>query len=249
MIKKEEQMVALLSDKTEGIIWKIKLDDATETIVWENRTLDKKVLFYAYDFLNQVFLIKHFSFEEDWLLGLDFVFNGIAYFHGFESEYSPVHKGIIAYDLKQNQILWQNFSISVQQYSSEGVVVFDPKVFPRVFQLVDLKTGNFISKLSLETIYQTPSIKNQIIIPELKEDNKLWNSSHELQYKDLKIVALYKIEENITNQYLQIYKNGTLLFEDLLNQDIQKIGIDTFFLWLDKLIYIRNKSEILSYLV
>lgn len=249
MIHKEEQMIALLADKTEGIIWKVKLDDATETIIWENRTLEKKVSFYAYDFLNQTYLIKHFSFEEDWLLGLDFIFNGIAYFHGFESEYSPVHKGIIAYDLKQNQIIWQNFSVSVQQYSLDGVIVFDPKVFPRAFQLMDLKTGNFISKQSLESVYQTPSINNQIIVPKLIEDQNLWNSTHVLLYKDLKIVALYKIEENITNQYLQIYKKDTLLFEDLLNQDIQKIGIDTFFLWLNKLIYIRNKSEILSYLV
>ena len=239
----------LLADKTDGIIWKIKLDDVTETIVWENRTLEKKVSFYAYDFLNQTHLIKHFSFEEDWLLGLDFVHDGIAYFHGFESEYSPVHKGIIAYHLKQNQIIWQNFSVSVQQYTLDGVVVFDPKVFPRNFQLFDLKTGNLVSKLNLEDLYQTNSINNQIIIPELIEATNLWDTTHQLRYNELKIVALYKNEENIINQYLQIYKNETLLFEDILNQDIQKIGIDTFFLWLDKLIYIRNKSEILSYLV
>ncbi|TKB96019.1 DUF4905 domain-containing protein [Pedobacter cryophilus] len=239
----------LFSGKPEEMIWKIKLDDATQTLAWENRTLDKKVSFYAYNFSTQTHLLQNFKFEEDWLLGLDFVNAGIAYFHGFENEFSPVHKGIIALDLKENKILWQNFSVSVQQFTKEGVVVFDAKIFPRAFQLLHYKNGELISKLQLKDLYQTQSISNQIFLPELIASTEIWDTQHQLIYHDLKIISVYKNEADKTNQYLQVYKNEDLIFEDLLNADIQKLSIDTFFVWLGKLVYIKNKSEIVSYLV
>ena len=239
----------LFSGKPEELIWKIKLDDSANTLAWESRTLDKKVSFYAYNFLSQTYLLQNFKFEEDWLLGLDFVNNGIAYFHGFENEFSPVHKGIIALDLNENKILWQNFSVSVQQFTNKGIIVFDAKISPKVFQLLDFKTGHFISKLQLEDLYQTQNIYNQIILPEFLEAKEIWDSKHQLIYNDLKIISIYKNEANKRQQIIQVYKNEALLFEDLLNADIQKLSIDTFFVWLGKLVYIKNKSEIVSYLV
>lgn len=244
-----KKTAVLFSGKPGEMIWKIKLDDATQTLAWENRTLDKKVSFCAYSFLTHTHLLHNFKFEEDWLLGLDFIDDGVAYFHGFENEFSPVHKGIIALHLKENKILWQNFSVSVQQFSKEGVIVFDAKIFPRAFQLLDFKSGEVKSKLQLEDLYQAQTISNQIFLPQLIASTEIWDTQHQLIYHDLKIISVYKNEAGKTNQYLQVYKNEALLFEDLLNTDIQKLSIDTFFVWLGKLVYIKNKSEIVSYLV
>ncbi len=249
MTSNKNKVPLLLSENSDSLIWKIKLDDTNEIMVWECRSLAKKLSFYAYNFVNETYLLKDFCFDEDWLLGLDFIYDSVVYFHGFESEFSPVHKGIIAYDLNKNEIIWQNFSVSSQQYVTNGVIVFDPKIFPRTFQMLEGKTGNLISKIELENLYQTNSIYNQIEIPQLIEQNNIWDTTHQLNFNDLKIVSFYRVDRNKTSQYLQVYKNENLIYEDLLGEDIQKLSIDTFFVWLGKLIYIRNKSEILSYLV
>src|SRR6476661_5904296 len=89
----------LLAETNPGIIWKLVLDDEHQIMVWEVRDLDKKVFFYAYDFKNSCFLLHRYSFEEKWNVGLMNIYDGIIYFHGYENEFAPTHKGIIAFDL------------------------------------------------------------------------------------------------------------------------------------------------------
>lgn len=240
---------SLSKPQPKDIIWKIKLDDSKQTLVWEIRNSDKKLSFGAYNFAKSSNLLQAFSFADDWHIGLDFVYDGMIYFHGYESEFSPVHKGVIAFDLYQKEIIWQNFSVSVQEYTKTGLVVFDPKIFPRNFQLLNLKTGELISSINLDAILPENRINNRIFLPKTLATESIWDTTQTLVYKDYKMISFYQTEENLVNQYLEIYKNNTLLFKDLINQDIQKLSFDTFFLWLDQLIYIKNKSEILTYLV
>jgi len=218
-------------------------------MVWEIRNSAKKLSFGAYNFVNHSTFLQQFSFAEDWLIGLDFVYDGMVYFHGYESEFSPVHKGIIAFDLDKKAIVWQNFSVSIQEFTKSGLVIFDPKIFPRSFQLLDLKTGQVISKIDIADISFASTIKNHIILPQNSESEVVWDTTQTLLYKDYRVISFYQTEEKIINQYLEVYKNEILIFKDLIHQDIQKLNFDTFFLWYNQLIYIKNKSEILTYLV
>lgn len=239
----------LFSAKSNGIIWKIKLDDACEQLAFEVRTTNKQVSFYAYDFKNHKELVNDYTFEENWLLGLDHLQNGMAFFHGYESEFSPVHKGIIAFDFISKKIIWQNFSVAVQLYSTDGIIVFDAKVFPRKYELLNPINGQKIKALSLEELSFYNSFSNQILLPELNQSPDILDTCFTLKHQNIRIKSSYQLSTNKTQQIIKVLKNDELCFSEILNEDIQKIGADAFMLWLGKLIYIKNKSEILTYLV
>lgn len=239
----------LYRQQCEGIIWKLELDDATEMMVWECRTEKKKVSFYAYDFKNALTILSNHLFEEDWLLGLDHVNQGIAYFHGYESEFSPVHKGILAFDLKGKKMIWEHFNISLQNYSKEGVLVFDPRLFPRKYQLLDLKTGKQIRPVAVAELSFFTASSPQVLFPEIEEKEGEWKTTQELVINDLTLKSGYEKEGGQIHQYFKILRNGQAIFTDYLGKNIHKQSFDTFFVWQNKLIYVRNKSEILTYLL
>lgn len=249
MISSKYTAKHLHSPKPNQIIWKIILDDDNETMAWESRTNDKKVFFNAYDFKEDKYLLQDFYLEEDWLLNIQRVKDQILYLTGFESEFSPVQKGIIALDLKSKKMMWQNFSVALHQFTQQGLVVFDPRVNPRKYKLLDSENGGLIKAVFMEEFYLLKSLKNELILPQIIDENTDWETKHQLIYKDLEILSGYKPQENYFDQYLIIKKNNEVVFEDIINQAIQKKSFDTFFVWQNKLIFIKNKSEIVSYLV
>lgn len=239
----------LLLEKTNGIIWKIKLDDEFQQLAFEVRTFDKKVSFFIFDFKHNQYLLKEYSFDERWLLGLDYLQNGIAYFYGFESEHSPVHKGIIAFDLFTKKIVWQNFSIAVHEYVDAGIIVFDPKLFPRKYELIHRGNGQKLKPIAVSELNHYINKQGSIFFPQTQQGDDIWKDESVLIYKDLTIKSSYIKDANKINQIIEIYQNNEIYFSDILNEDIQKQGADAFMIWSDKLIYIKNKSEILTYLV
>jgi hypothetical protein len=218
-------------------------------MAWESRTNDKKVFFNVYDFKEDKYLIQDFYLEEDWLLNIHTVKNQVLYLTGFESEFSPVQKGIIALDLKSKKMVWQNFSLTLHQFTQQGLIVFDPRVNPRKYKLLNSNNGEIIKAVIMEELYLLKLLKNKIFLPKIIDENADWQTKHQLIYKDLEILSGYKPQGKHFDQYILVKKNDEVLFEEIINQGITKKSFDTFFLWQSKLIFIKNKSEIVSYLV
>lgn len=249
MVTNKDTLKLAYSAKCEGIIWKIILDETQEIIVWECRTNDKKVSFYAYDFKNQNQLLNNFTFDDGWEVGINTVFNGILYFNGYESEFSPVQKGLVAFDLQQQKILWQNFSISAQTFTADGIVVFDTKILPRKYRLISYQDGNTIKDIEITNLANIKPLENSIILPKMDEAEQLLNTTYFLVHNNLNISSFYQAQGPAFNQYIKVEKNGVILITEIMNEQIQKMSFDTFFVWHNHLFYIRNKSEIVSYFV
>ncbi|HET8827966.1 MAG TPA: DUF4905 domain-containing protein [Pelobium sp.] len=237
------------STKCEGIIWKIILDENNEIIVWECRTKNKKVAFYAYDFKNQHSLLNNFKFQDDWELSIHTVKDGVLYLNGHESDFSPVQKGIVAFDLIDKKILWQNFSISAQLFSNDGIIVFDSRILPRKYRMISAKNGQDMMDIDLQSLAQAIPLSNKIILPKMMEAEDIINTTHQLIYDGLKITSYYLQNGNAIDQYIKAEKDDEILIDEILNDQIQKISFDTFFVWQNKLVYIKNKTEIVSYFV
>lgn len=239
----------LFSEKIKGIIWKIVLDDKNELLFIESRTADKEVFFYVYDFLSDKFLVKEKTFEGNWFTAISGAYEGIAYFHGLENEFSPARKGLLAYDVYQNKVLWENYNYSLEYISQNGLIVFNQRIHPKKFELLDNTSGMLIKKLNQDDLNNHIPVTNQIAIPQMKLGDKITDVTQTLSIEKNTFKTLYKSENNKFNQYICVFSDDVLIFEDCLNTDIQKIASDTFFVWLNRLIYIRDKSEIVSYLV
>lgn len=249
MITNKDTLKLAYSAKGEGIIWKIILDERKEIVVWECRTKDKKVSFNAYDFKTNQVLLNNFNFEADWELSINTVIDGILYFNGHESDFSPVQKGVIAYDLCSNKILWQDFSIGAQVFTLEGLVVFDSKILPRKFRLVNYTNGHKIKDIPTTAVKTLKSLGNEITLPKMNESAEMLEVHYHLLYQDLSITSYYEKTNGVVNQHIKVEKNGEILLAEIMNRDIQKISFDTFFVWHNLLFYISNKTEIVSYFV
>jgi hypothetical protein len=244
----KDTLKPLLKQQIEGIIWKIVLDDEQNCLAIESRTLTKQVLFSVYDFNQQCFIILNYSFEEKWQLGLLALYQHKLILHGFENEFAPTQKNILVFNLIDKNIGWQNYSHTAQAIYKEGIVAYNAKIMPRKLELLDLNTGNSLGLLKADSNLQ--ELENQIILPEHQLSENIWNTAQQLIYKDLFIRSLYLKNKDSYTQIIEVYhKENNILLSDILNDNIQKLAEDTFFVWLGKLVYIRNKSEIVSYLL
>ncbi|MBU0694993.1 MAG: DUF4905 domain-containing protein [Bacteroidetes bacterium] len=239
----------LYSAQTNGIIWKIEVDDELGIMVWETRYPDKRLSFSAYDFINQKFLVNDAKLKDEFSISLSFTLKGLIFFQVQESENLPTFKGIIAFNLYTQKIQWENYSITIQQQAKEGILVFNPKIFPRNFELLNQENGQFIRKINLKDFSTLGVIHRDILLPEviLKEFEN--SSINLLNHKGLTIKSQLETHDDILKNSISILEGHQLIFKDYLNSNIQKLAFDTFFVWQDRLVYIKNKSEIVTYLV
>ena len=70
------------------------------------------------------------------------------------------------------------------------------------------------------------------------------NTIHYLEHNNLRIVSLHSLVKGTLEQRLYILDEINLIYEDLLNTDIQKLQPEAFLIHRDQLIYLKNKSEL-----
>jgi hypothetical protein len=233
-------------------VWRLEIDALSETIFVEIRDQsDKKVHFAAISLARGNFLFDDLQTEERWLIGIETAYDGILLLHNYQSESGPVHKGLTAIDGLTGKTLWSNFTHAFDHLSSNGPVVYDTRMQPRKLFLIDVITGAMVRPYN-------PSIDmgsdNEIILPEeiLPDSLKhvslptepFGNTIHYLEHSNFRIVSLHTFTEGALQQRLYIMSNAEIVYEDLLNSDIQKLQPEAFLLHKDKLIYLKDKSQL-----
>ncbi|WP_442796001.1 DUF4905 domain-containing protein [Pelobium manganitolerans] len=249
MIANKDSLKLAYSLKVEGIIWKIILDEAQDIMVWECRKADKSITFYAYDFINKQLLLDAYAFPPDWQLNIHTVHQGILYFTGLESEFSPVQKGIVAMDLSTKATVWQNFSVGLQAFTNEGIIAYDARLLPRKFVLLNAQTGVLLQNIETKDINNFTYLGNDILLPKMLQGSAILDTRYVLNYHNLTITSSFEPNNNAYKQLIEVQKNGQLLLQEIMNSEIQKLSFDTFFVWHNRLVYLKNKSEIVTYFV
>ena len=240
------------SEEFTSDIWRIEIDELTDTLFLETRDhADKKVLFHAIDLSNGDALFKDLATPERWLTGIEAAYAGILLLHFYQNESGPTHKGLIAIDGKTGRTLWSNYSSSFDYLSENGPVVYDARVHPRKLFLADIKTG------ATTRIYE-PSVnkelKNSIVYPDLTEAGNLsqqlghkhpfGNTVHYLEHNNFRIVSLHALKGGGLIQMLEVFAEAGLVYEDIINSGIQKMQPEAFILYKNHLIYIKNRLEL-----
>lgn len=242
----------LLNEKLLGLIWKLEIDSDSNLLFAEVRNKQEhQVSFTSIDLNTGKINFTNLKAEERWYTGLEGACNGMLFLHGYDSPSSPAHKGIIAVDAATGKTVWANYLLAVHQFCKEGLVVFDTRIQPRRLQLIDYKTGATIRTASLPDL---TDLKSNILYPESKDIGiavlkghlkaELTGEIRVAEHHDLRIVSLHTVNNLLFNQHLLILQGDKLVFQDLLNEDIQKLQPEAFVIHSGKLIYIKNHSEI-----
>ncbi len=233
-------------------VWRLEIDALTRIIFIEIRNQsDKKVSFAAINLDTGKVFFDELQTEERWLTGIEAAYDGILLLHNYQSEATPVHKGLTAIEGITGKILWSNYTHAFDHMTINGPAIYDTRLQPRKLLLADIKTGTIIRPYepSIDT-----ELINDIVLPGMAspeilrsiplELSPFGNAAHYLDYNNFRIVSLHTFAEGALQQHLYILDNSRMVYQDLLNTDIQKLQPESFLMHQEHLIYLKNKSQL-----
>ena len=251
------QLKSLISEKFTGVIWRMEIDSLSEVLFVEVRNNeDRKVSFSAISLASGKVLFTDLVTPEKWLTGIEAAYDGVLLLHFYQTETGPAHKGLLAVDAETGRVLWSNYSVTFDHLCDKGPVVYDARMHPRKFFLADVKSGA-TSRLYEPSVNQ--ALKNNVVVPKLIPADELpvklfsfhpyGNAVHYLKYNNFRIVSLHALKGGQLCQRLYIFDAGDAgnyveVYDDLLNEGIQKMQPEAFILHKNHLIYIKNMSEL-----
>ena len=229
----------------------MEVDAGSGTVFVEIRRSDDKVVsFGAVSLSTGKTSFKELITPERWFTGIETSYDGVLLLHGYLSESSPVHKGLIAVDGVSGETIWSNYTLAFDHLSVNGPVVFNIQIQPKKLLLADIKTGqvkrSYQPEIDIELV-------NDIVLPQVLPLSYLkqrfdiepyGNNAHYLEYNNLIIVSLHSLQAGVLRQHLYIIDDNKIIYEDVLNDTIQKLQPEAFILSKNYLIYIKNKSEL-----
>jgi len=243
---------AFISYQFESVVWRLEIDSLTDTIFAEIRDQgDKRVSFSSINLQSGIVYFDQLQTEERWLTGIEAAYNGVLLLHNYQSEAGPAHKGLIAVDGMTGNTLWSNYTHAFDHLSVNGPLIYDTRLQPRKLFLADIQTGTIIRPYE-PAIDTEPT--NYIKLPDAVSSEVLsipqvpiapfGNTIHYLEHNNLRIVSLHSLVEGTLEQRLYILDEIDLIYEDLLNTGIQKLQPESFLMHKNRLIYLKNKSEL-----
>ena len=233
-----------------SLIWKLEIDEQHQHIAIETRDAETHTAkFSLFNYSSGEVLFKNLALANNWWLGLDKAYHGLVFLHGYISQDSPQHRGIICLNTN-GQIQWQQFNIALYDVYDKGLLVYDTAIQPRKLYTISADTGQRNHDTSPTT---TPTT---LLFPQIHPDElpgyipgTISGPAIMASYHEKSIWAYHTQQDGCLNQELLIYGDGKILLHDKLSTDIQKPNPEAFFLQKNHLFFIRNKNEIVSYLV
>ena len=245
-------MIPFFEHSFNSVVWRFEIDGMTDRVLLETRNAgEKKVSFSSISLKTGEIYFKEIESNERWLTGIETAWDGVLLLHQYQGPNGPNHKGIIAVDQTSGKVLWENYSLSFDHLSVNGPIVFNPRFQPQKLQLLDIQTGSIIRQYepAIDQEYQL-----QLFLPEPVQIEKLAglnlketaieNSVDYLEHNKWRIVSLHAINNGVLQQSLYLINGFSVVFEDLLNIGIQKMQPESFLVYKDQLIYLKNHSQL-----
>jgi len=233
-------------------VWRMEIDEFTDTIFLELRdSASKQVSFAGIDINTGNLNFKDLEMPERWLSGIEAGYKGVLILHGYQSEAVPVHKGLTGIDGSTGDVLWTDYNVNFELLAQNGIVVYDARMQPKKPFVINERTGQRTGIFEPATAYYN----NNILLPNMIQADDLpaglqnlkphANVVHYLQHNNFRIVSLHALDGSQLTQHLYVFNlNDELLFDDIMNNDIQKLQPEAFIVYKNNLIWLKNRSAI-----
>ena len=245
-------MQTFINEKFPSDIWRMEIDEVTETLFLEVRNnADRKVSFSGINLATGKTLFNDLTTPERWLTGIEAAYDGVLLLHFYQTETGPAHKGLMAIDGLTRAILWTDYNLTYDHLSVKGPIVYDARIQPRKLVFADIRTGATICPYMPSDLTEhekniiVPEIVSAAMLPvQLIDEQPFGNSINYLEYNNFRIVSLHSLKDGLLRQLIYVFSGWELVHHDLLNTGIQKLQPESFIIYRHLLIYIKNKLEI-----
>ncbi len=258
-------------------LWRIEISD-NEKLYVETRDKEKKEVFFSCFVLeNGEPVFENFQFEEKFWIGIERIYKDIIYLHKYPKPDMPAHSEIIAFDSASQKILWSNDEYAFF-FVHEDKVYGKKDTFGNVeYCIFDYLTGEKldlnheqeeIEKLALKV--KSEANYDDYEFPEVLD------SGEEDESKIIKLISANlngddftgKVEYAILNNLLftSVHKkldngkmncllfvndmlSGELILSETTNENLELFAADTFFIYKNYLIILKNQNELIVNLI
>lgn len=249
-------------------IWKILPDERNNGLILELRDPEERTADFVSIGLSPCEKRwQGLQTEESWWLGLESVKDGRLFLHGYKNAENPEHSGIFAYDTLNGKKIWENNTLSFRAHAENGILAAS-SVEGEDYTLIDPPTGKITGSLDEKSMYealsgimrskQTSGIQNALhFTGENQYFKKIADfvqdaTGHQpvaafdyMEFEKFLIISYYIYHNGKLKNYLRVIKeDGSPVLQEKLDENLNGVGMDTFFMFNGRLIFIKNKKEL-----
>ena len=257
-------------------IWRILPTETGKLIIEERETDNKQVYFNCLSIESGKKIFKNFKLEEKFWIGIEAVYNDVICFHKFIKPDMPQHVGIIAMDLNEQKILWENLNNSFLFIWKEKIYCYQQMFEGKKYFSLDYISGSLledfgddatkINKIKKELdesnsyanyLFPISFNSNIAVAANLKEVfQKLRNEftfSGNIEYVQKNDLLLFNFhvvnpDGNLNNQFKVLdLSSGIYIFEKTLIKETRTFVPDSFFIKDDLLFLLFGKNRLSVY--
>ncbi|MFC2132969.1 DUF4905 domain-containing protein [Bacteroidota bacterium] len=254
-------------------IWRILLS-TTDKIIIETRNPDKKEAFYnCLDLYSGKKIFTGFQPGEKYWVGIETVHDDLIFFHRFTKPDMPGHKDIIVFSIESQKILWENKDYSFLFVLDNKVYSFVQQFESQKYFTHDLKTGELIEELkitdeeiiNLNDKYESqkdysdylfpekfiPNIADDKISPIISKMTEGFGIIGDVEYTVYEKTLLMNyysklIGDSLLNRFVAVdIETDKELFNEILNADANAFVPDSFFVYKNLIILLKEKSKVI----
>ncbi len=253
-------------------IWRILLNGDGLVLI-EERDLEKReVFFQCYSLENKKQISKNIQLEEKFWAGVEAFKDDVILFHGFVKPDMPWHKGIFAYSVRTNKLLWKNDEIVFAFIEGDKIIVKELGFEAIKYFSLDLLTGENLTLLegddesmkSRQTNAATSVDYSDYAFPNNysgEGDTVIENLLTELKLEKQEVTEYMFFGQQCAFTLQTVHAGGlynqkifvvdipskNIIFNETLNGNQKTRLFDSYFAYKNFLIIICDKSEVIIY--
>jgi hypothetical protein len=271
---KKSRLRPLWQYTTKGVLWQIQAGSG-RVVLGEDRNLEtKEVSFFCLDRRTGAPLWYDLRLEELWWCGIEAIHDSCVVFHGFASPDMPGHRGVTVADFRSGKILWRNPQVRYVSGSETSLkVVRESREMAEALEL-NLLTGDVIQQTGADR--SIPGVHSgltearmdvrvpEVFSPELSPHEQLLQHLGDpgtltppvqiLEVGGLIVLAIQARNPGSSNGQspvqARLYVLGGsdrhVLFEDTLTRSARAPTAQSFFVQLDVLYYVKERSTLVA---
>lgn len=246
----ESNLNTVIDHTFSGLIWKLETDTEQNLIYVETRNeKEHSAGFSSFNLETGKANFLEFIPEEKWLVGMNGGRQGILFLHGYLSDQTPEHKGIIALDGFTGKGLWTNYNLAIEAFKVDGLLAYDQRFQNKRTVLLDYQTG----MVKTETENQQEDVQEiqypfmLLLLPKNLAAliaGTITGKISCFNYNPYLIISLHTQNNDGLLQELFVFEDEKIIYQDLLNEHIQKLQPEAFVVIKNYLVYIKNKTSL-----
>ena len=262
-----KKLAVHFSDQFPGVIWGLHIDNDHLLICCRDDTI-AQLSFSLLDLAKCKYLWKELTFDGLSWVGVTHFYKDVIVFHQYKDSQDIESKSWFGFNIHSMEVLWQEEDMKAGYFEGQWYV-FKGHGDDRQPFLRDIRT-EVVSKTDLKDIQRlkiTEEVPKLTVYPfhylEEGEDFKkvaffilkklmhvAFGACDYMEFRDKVIISFYHQEEGkVVNQLVVFDGQGEVVFSKKIGTGLKGLGMDTFFVNREQLIFVDHKTKICSYLL